>query len=246
MTAPPDVELRDATVRLGDISVSVSLQANAGRRLALVGPSGCGKTTTLRMIAGLTPLDGGDVFLGGKSMGGVRPEQRNVVMVFQDPALFPFHTVAENVGYGLKVRKVSPSARSEHVQAALDAVQLGGYADRWPGDLSGGERQRVALARALVVEPQVLLLDEPFASLDPSLRRDLQDLVCTLQEDRGMTALFVTHDFDEARAISHDLAVMIAGRIRQVGPTDQVSQHPVDDVVASFLQRPNPTIGATP
>lgn len=217
-----------------------NLVVPSGARLVLLGPSGCGKTTVLRLVAGLEPLDGGEVVIDGESMASVRPEHRDTVMVFQDQALFPFHTVAENVGFGLQVRRVPEPERSARVHAALAAVRLDGFADRWPGDLSGGERQRVSLARALVVEPRVLLLDEPFSSLDPPLRRDLQRLVCDLHDQHRVTSIFVTHDRDEALAVGTHIAVMVDGRIRHVVASHDVLTDPVDDQVAAFL-RPGTT-----
>jgi len=156
-------------------------------------------------------------------------------MVFQAHALFPFRTVAENVAYGLKIRKVSSAERHERTEAALSAVHLDRFADRWPADLSGGERQRVALARAIVIEPRVLLLDEPLSSLDPVLRSELQQLICEVQRERAITSIFVTHDRDEAHAVADEVAVMLNGRIQQVGSCQAVFADPCNDDVAHFL-----------
>lgn len=229
------LELRAARKDFADARINVSLRAESGEQLVLLGPSGCGKTTVLRMIAGLTELDSGDVLFDGQSMAGVAPENRDAAMVFQAHALFPFRTVFENVEYGLKIRKVPTTERSERTHAALDAVQLGPYADRWPDDLSGGERQRVALARAIVVEPRTLLLDEPLSSLDPVLRSDLQQLVRSVQRDRQITSVFVTHDREEAVAVADQIAVMLDGRVMQVGSPREVFAHPASDAVAHFL-----------
>jgi ABC-type Fe3+/spermidine/putrescine transport system ATPase subunit len=234
------VELRNARRSYPTCEVRADLVVPSGARLVLLGPSGCGKTTVLRLVAGLEPLDGGDVVIDGASMASVRPEHRDTVMVFQDQALFPFHTVAENVGYGLQVRKVPEPERSDRIRRALASVRLEGYADRWPGDLSGGERQRVSLARALVVEPRVLLLDEPFNSLDPPLRRELQRLVCELHDRHPVTSIFVTHDHDEALAIGTHIAVMDDGHVRHVDAVDDVLTDAVDDRVGAFL-RPRTT-----
>ncbi len=229
------VELRNATKRYTDAVIDASLRADGGRQLVLLGPSGSGKSTILRMIAGLVAPDSGSVTFDGESMESVLPENREAVMVFQDHALFPFHTVAENVGYGLKVRKVSAGERSRRVGEALAAVHLDGFEDRWPGDLSGGERQRVALARAIVVEPRVLLLDEPLSSLDPMLRLELQRLICDVQREFEITSIFVTHDLDEARAVADDVAVILDGTVAQYGAPEDVFDDPNSDRVAAFL-----------
>lgn len=229
------LELAAATVAHRDTRIEVSMRVDSGRQLALLGPSGCGKTTTLRMIAGLVRLDAGDVCFDGRSMANVRPEDRDAAMVFQEHALFPFRTVEENVEYGLSVRNVPAAERPARVQAALSAVQLPGLGDRWPDQLSGGQRQRVALARAIVVEPKVLLLDEPLSSIDPQLRSDLQQTICRVQRERAITSVFVTHDRNEARAVADDLAVMLDGRIRQVGHPAEVFANPADSEVAEFL-----------
>jgi len=229
------LELRKARKDFTDARIDVSVRANSGEQLVLLGPSGCGKTTVLRMIAGLAELDAGDVLFDGKSMVGVAPEQRDAAMVFQAHALFPFRTVFENVEYGLKIRKVPAAERDARTRSALDAVQLGSYGDRWPEDLSGGERQRVALARAIVVEPRVLLLDEPLSSLDPVLRAELQQLVRSVQRERSITSIFVTHDRDEAHAVADQVAVMVDGSVVQVGSPAEVFAQPCSDAVAHFL-----------
>ena len=232
------VELRDATKKFADAQVDASLKIESGRQLVLLGPSGSGKTTVLRMVAGLVEPDTGEILFDGHSMHGVRPELRDAAMVFQAHALFPFRTVGENVEYGLKIRKVAPDERASRTEQALAAVQLGGFSHRWPSELSGGERQRVALARALVIEPRVLLLDEPLSSLDPVLRAELQQLVCDLQQTRAITSIFVTHDRDEAMAVGDQVAVMLAGQVRQVGSPADVFAHPATEGVARFLGAP--------
>lgn len=229
------LELRNATKIFADATIDATLRVESGQQLVLLGPSGCGKTTVLRMIAGLVEPDAGDVIADGRSMIGVRPEARNAAMVFQAHALFPFQTVGENVEFGLKIRKVNGAERTERAERALAAVHLDGYRDRWPSELSGGERQRVALARAIVVEPKMLLLDEPLSSLDPVLRTELQQLICELQRSRGITSVFVTHDRDEARAVGDHVAVMLNGQVRQSGTPTQVFEHPADGDVARFL-----------
>ena len=229
------LELIEARKDFTDASVNASLRVESGTQLVLLGPSGCGKTTVLRMIAGLTQPDSGDIRFDDESVLGTKPEDRDAVMVFQAHALFPFRTVLENIAYGLKVRKVEKAERERRARAALRSVQLHGYEERWPDELSGGERQRVALARSIVVEPRVMLLDEPLSSLDPVLRNELQQLVLRVQRERQITSVFVTHDRDEARAVGHQIAVMLQGVIHQVGTPDDVFAHPVSDEVSRFL-----------
>lgn len=229
------LELRDATKVFADAQIDASFQVDSGRQLVLLGPSGCGKTTVLRMVAGLVEPDAGEILFDGQSIHGVRPELRDAAMVFQAHALFPFRTVGENVEYGLKIRKVAGEERASRTQRALAAVQLDGYTHRWPSELSGGERQRVALARALVIEPRVLLLDEPLSSLDPVLRGELQQLVCDLQQENAITSIFVTHDRDEALAVGDQVAVMLDGQVRQIGSPADVFANPATEDVARFL-----------
>ena len=187
------------------------------------------------MIAGLVQPDSGSVAFDGEPMESVLPEHREAAMVFQDHALFPFHTVTENVEYGLKVRKVDSAERARRAKDALAAVHLDGFEDRWPSDLSGGERQRVALARAIVVEPRVLLLDEPLSSLDPVLRLELQRLICDVQRKFEITSIFVTHDRDEARAVADEVAVVLDGTVEQTGAPNEVFENPNSERVAAFL-----------
>lgn len=231
------VELRGAAKIFADAEIDASLQVDSGSQLVLLGPSGSGKSTVLRMIAGLLELDRGEVFFDNQPMRAVPPEQRDAAMVFQQHQLFPFRTVAENVGYGLKIRKVATAERKSRIDDALAAVHLDGYQDRWPDDLSGGERQRVALARAIVVEPRVLLLDEPLSSLDPVLRGELQQLICQVQRSRSITTIFVTHDREEALAVGDQLAIMLGGHVHQAGDPELVFANPVSDQVAQFLGR---------
>jgi len=232
------VELVGAAKIFADAEINASLRVESGQQLVLLGPSGCGKTTVLRMIAGLLEPDAGQVLFDGEPMSGVPPENRNAAMVFQAHALFPFRTVAENVAYGLKLRKVRADERADRTAQALCAVHLDGYGDRWPADLSSGERQRVALARAVVIEPRVLLLDEPLSSLDPLLRQELQQLICQIQQDLGITSVFVTHDRNEARAVGDQVAVMLAGKVCQIDTPAQVFAAPVAADVAAFLGTP--------
>ena len=234
---PRRVTVENAHLSLGGTSVlrGVSLSIEPGSSVALLGPSGCGKTTLLRLIAGLERPDRGIVRLDNEVFSGngrfVEPERRRVGMVFQDGALFPHLTVAENVAFGLH----RTSDRDDRVAAALDLVGLAALADRLPAHLSGGERQRVALARALAPEPSVLLLDEPFASLDATLRVQLRTEVRRLLTQLGITSLFVTHDQDEAFVLGDEIAVMQQGRILQSGTPAQLYEQPSDRWIASFV-----------
>ena len=224
----------------GHTAVSgLNLRINEGELMVLLGPSGCGKTTTLRLIAGLLQPSGGDVLFGGVSVLDVPPEKRGAVMVFQEHTLFPFMSVGDNVAYGLKMRKFGPKEIREKVAHALTAVQLPGYEDRRPDSLSSGQRQRVALARALVVRPRLLLLDEPLSNLDPGLREELRQVVRTLQQQEGITTLFVTHDQAEAVAIADRIGVMMDGRLKQVGQPREFFENPVDAQIARFFGSSN-------
>lgn len=234
---PRRVTVEDAHLSLGGTPVlrGVSLSIEPGASIALLGPSGCGKTTLLRLIAGLERPDSGIVRLDDQVLSGndqfIEPEHRRVGMVFQDGALFPHLTVAENVAFGLH----NTPDRADRVAAALDLVSLGALADRLPARLSGGERQRVALARALAPEPAVLLLDEPFASLDATLRVQLRTEVRRLLSELGITSLFVTHDQDEAFVLGDEIAVMQQGRILQSGTPGELYEQPSDRWVATFV-----------
>ncbi|MGI9596489.1 MAG: ABC transporter ATP-binding protein [Acidimicrobiales bacterium] len=222
--------------RLDNVAVdNVDLTVEPGELFVLLGPSGCGKTSTLRLIAGLSQPTAGDVLFDGASMSGVPPEQRQAAMVFQDHSLLPFRTVADNVGFGLRLRKVPKSERGPRVSKALASVQLAGFEHRWPAELSGGERQRVALARALAIEPRILLLDEPLANLDRNLRWELGGMICDLQRRIGITTVMVTHDQDEAATMADRIGVMIDGQLRQVGTPSELRADPVDADVARFL-----------
>jgi ABC-type Fe3+/spermidine/putrescine transport system ATPase subunit len=207
----------------------------SGQITALVGPSGCGKSTLLRVIAGLAMPDAGDVCFDGKGMAGIAAEARGAVMVAQGGMLFPHMTVAENVGFGLRMRGVPRGAVAQQVDAMLVQVQLAGFGARRPAALSGGQAQRVALARALIVAPRVLLLDEPLSSLDPHLRDEMRDLIMTLQRATGITTLIVTHDRAEATAMAHQMALMLAGEIRQTGVPEMLYARPADADVARFF-----------
>lgn len=214
----------------------VSLSIGDGELMVLLGPSGCGKTTVLRVIAGLTAPATGDVQFDRRSVLGTPPERRGAVMVFQDHALLPFRTVAENVGFGLQIRKVTKADRRRRVAEALELVQLPDFGPRWPNELSGGQRQRVALARALVVEPKLLLLDEPLSSLDQQLRAELGQAICEIQRRVGITTVMVTHDQSEAHAMADRAAVMVEGTIRQTGSPVEIASAPIDPTVARLLR----------
>lgn len=224
----------------GDRAVSdLNLRIDAGELMVLLGPSGCGKTTTLRLIAGLLQPSSGDVLFDGNSVLELPPERRGAVMVFQEHTLFPFMSVGENVAYGLKMRKLPVGEIEAKVTEALMDVQLPGFAERSPASLSSGQRQRAALARALVVRPRLLLLDEPLSNLDPSLREELRQVVRTLQQQAGITTIFVTHDQAEAMAVADRIALMVDGRIKQVGHPREFFENPVDAQVARFFGSSN-------
>ncbi len=216
-----------------------SLAVERGTVLTLLGPSGCGKTTLLRTIAGFVEPDAGRVRIGGRDITGLAPNERRVGYVFQNYALFPHLTVAGNVAYGLRVRRVGRAETAERVGRALDLVALSGLGDRYPAQLSGGQQQRVAIARALVLEPDVLLLDEPFNALDAALRTTMQVELRKLIDRVGITSIFVTHDQAEAMALSDQVAVMRAGRIEQMAPPLEIYDHPRTAYVAGFIGRAN-------
>jgi putative spermidine/putrescine transport system ATP-binding protein len=217
----------------------VDLAVGDGEFFTLLGPSGSGKTTTLRMIAGFEQPDRGRVLLGGHDITHRPPYTRDVNTVFQDYALFPHMTVAENVGYGLKVKGVSRRERAAQVNEVLRMVRLEGFGGRKPVQLSGGQRQRVALARSIVNRPKVLLLDEPLGALDLKLRQEMQVFLKALQQDLGMTFLYVTHDQEEALTMSDHIAVFNHGRIEQIGSPREVYERPSTEFVAGFVGTSN-------
>ncbi|PHK95309.1 Fe3+/spermidine/putrescine ABC transporter ATP-binding protein [Pseudoroseomonas rhizosphaerae] len=217
----------------------VDLEVAQGEMVALLGPSGCGKTTTLRMVAGFIPPSGGRVLIGGQDVTRAPPYARDTGMVFQSYALFPHMSVAQNVAFGLEMRKVGRAERDERVMEALRLVRLDHLADRLPRQLSGGQQQRVALARALVVNPAVFLLDEPLSNLDAKLRGEVRMEIRALQQRLGLTTLIVTHDQEEALTMADRLVVMERGRVRQVGTAEELYEHPADPFVAGFVGRCN-------
>ena len=214
---------------------AVSLSVKRGEFMTLLGPSGCGKTTLLNLAAGFFSPDGGEISIDGKRVNDVPTYQREIGMMFQNYALFPHMSVASNIAYGLKVRHISKSEQERRVNAVLALVKLTGLQDRMPRQLSGGQQQRVALARALVINPAVLLLDEPFSALDKNLRAAMQVELRDIQRKLGVTTLFVTHDQSEALSMSDRVAVMSQGRIRQLGTPADVYCRPSDRFVASFV-----------
>ena len=213
----------------------IDLEIEAGEFFTMLGPSGSGKTTTLRMIAGFEDPTSGTVELAGRDVSGLPPYERAVNTVFQDYALFPHMTVADNVAYGLKVAKVDKVERARRRDEALEMVRLPGYGDRKPAELSGGQRQRVALARAIVNRPRVLLLDEPLGALDLKLREQMQTELKSIQGEVGITFVYVTHDQDEALTMSDRIAVFNDGRIEQVSTPEDLYEHPVNEFVADFV-----------
>ncbi|CAD7035642.1 ABC transporter ATP-binding protein [Pseudorhizobium endolithicum] len=217
----------------------VSLSAERGEFISLLGPSGCGKTTTLQMIAGFVEPSSGSIWLDGQPLTTVKPQNRGLGVVFQSYALFPHMTVAENVGFGLDMRKIREPERGRRVRDVLELVQLEQHRDRLPAQLSGGQQQRVALARALVIAPPLLLLDEPLSNLDAKLRAEMQLELRRIQRSFGTTTVMVTHDQDEAMALSDRIAVMDSGRIVQLGRPQDVYERPATAFVASFLGSTN-------
>lgn len=213
----------------------LDLAVASGSLTALLGPSGCGKTTTMKMTAGLVPPDAGEILLDGAPVTSLPPDRRGVAMVFQNPLLFPHLTVAQNVGFGLRMRGLPPSTIAESVAAMLSRVRLDGLGDRSPVQLSGGQQQRAALARALVLRPRVLLLDEPLSGLDPSLRDEMRILIRDLQRETRITTLVVTHDQAEAVALADRIALMLDGRLAQYGPPRDFYDRPASMAVARFF-----------
>jgi putative spermidine/putrescine transport system ATP-binding protein len=234
---PADIRLRSLTKRFGDVVAvdAVDLDIAPGEFFTLLGPSGSGKTTTLRMIAGFEPPDEGSIELAGQDVSGLPPYDRPVNTVFQDYALFPHMTVQQNVEYGLLVKKVAKGERRRRAEEALGMVRLGGYGGRKPAQLSGGQRQRVALARAIVNRPRVLLLDEPLGALDLKLRQAMQIELKQIQQEVGITFVYVTHDQEEALTMSDRLAVFNEGKVEQVGLPAEVYEHPQTEFIAAFV-----------
>ena len=234
------IEFRQVTKRYGGsdsplVVKGIDLKVPKGTLTTILGPSGCGKTTTLRMIAGLDSPSGGQIFIDGQDVTTLGPAERNVSMVFQSYALFPHLSVLENVSYGLQVSGVSKSETSRRAKAAMDSVGLSGFDQRSPSELSGGQQQRVAVARSLVLEPSVLLFDEPLSNLDARLRRSMREEIRDLQQRLKLTVAYVTHDQAEALAVSDQIVIMNAGLIAQAGTPQQLYEEPDSEFVAGFM-----------
>ena len=224
------------TVRAVD---GVDLAVGDGEFFTLLGPSGCGKTTLLRMIAGFCELDAGEIRFGDRRIDRLPAHTRDIGMVFQNYAVFPNLTVAGNVAYGLKARRISGAELARRVEEVLGLVQLAGYGERWPHQLSGGQLQRVAIARALVIRPQVLLFDEPLSNLDARLRVSMRSEIRDLQKSLGITAIYVTHDQEEAMSVSDRIALMQSGRLEQVGRPAEIYRNPTSRFAAEFMGTTN-------
>ena len=235
------VIIKDAVKKYGDFIAlkGVSLDIREGEFFTLLGPSGCGKTTLLRMIAGFNSIEGGEFYFGDRLINAVPAHKRDIGMVFQNYAIFPHLTVAENVAYGLKARKVPASEIAPRVAEALELVQIAHLSKRKPNELSGGQQQRVALARAFVIEPSVLLMDEPLSNLDAKLRVQMRTVIKKLQRKLGITTIYVTHDQEEALAISDRIAVMKDGVIMQIGTPTEIYAKPQNPFVAGFIGTSN-------
>ena len=237
MNTPAALRFEQVTKAFGEVVAvnEVSFEIAPGELVTLLGPSGCGKTTTLRMIAGLELATSGQIFIGARNVTDLPATARDVAMVFQSYALFPHMTVSENVAYGLTVSGTAKSASRERAEAALELVGLAGYGDRLPSELSGGQQQRVAVARAVVLEPEVLLFDEPLSNLDAKLRRRVREEVRELQQKLGITAVYVTHDQEEALAVSDRIIVMNEAVIAQIGTPRQLYEEPTSRFIADFI-----------
>jgi putative spermidine/putrescine transport system ATP-binding protein len=236
-----DLRISGVVKRFGQVTAvdGVDVHVAQGHLLSLLGPSGCGKTTLLRMIAGLEEPDAGTLAIGGEDITHVPVNQRGIGMVFQSYALFPNMTAAENIGYGLRLRRWSKDRIASRVGEMVDLIQIGDAAKRYPHQMSGGQQQRVALARALAIEPRVLLLDEPLSALDAQVRVALREGIRTIQQQLGITSVYVTHDQEEALSISDEVVVMRAGRIEQAGPPEELYGRPATPFVASFVGAAN-------
>ena len=235
------IHINHAVKKYGDTVVipDLSLTVKEGEFFTLLGPSGCGKTTLLRMIAGFNSIEGGEFYFNDKLINNLEPGKRNTGMVFQNYAVFPHLTVRKNVAYGLTNRKLSKEEIKKRTDEYLDLVQITQYADRLPERLSGGQQQRVALARALVISPDVLLMDEPLSNLDAKLRVEMREVIKEIQNGLGITTVYVTHDQEEAMAVSDRIAVMNAGVIQHLGTPQDIYQRPANLFVASFIGRTN-------
>lgn len=236
-----EIKIDHAKKIYGDIAVieDLNLDIPDGSLFTLLGPSGCGKTTLLRMIAGFNSIEGGEFYFGKTKINDMEPSRRNIGMVFQNYAIFPHLTVRDNVAFGLKQKKVSKEELTKQTEKYLNLMQINQFADRKPDQLSGGQQQRVALARALAVNPDVLLMDEPLSNLDAKLRLDMRQAIREIQHEVGITTVYVTHDQEEAMAISDKIAVMNHGKIQQIGRPKELYHRPKNEFVATFIGRTN-------
>ena len=233
--------VKDAVKKYGDNTVipDLSLDIKEGEFFTLLGPSGCGKTTLLRMIAGFNSIEGGDIYFNDRRINDLDPAKRNIGMVFQNYAIFPHLTVRDNVAFGLKQKKMDKKTIAEQTDKFMKLMHIDEYADRMPERLSGGQQQRVALARALVIQPDVLLMDEPLSNLDAKLRVEMRTVIKEIQHNVGLTTVYVTHDQEEAMAVSDRIAVMNLGEIQQIGSPKTLYQRPANLFVSSFIGRTN-------
>ncbi|KQU63301.1 peptide ABC transporter substrate-binding protein [Bacillus sp. Leaf406] len=238
---PTQITFNDVTKKYGDTTVidGLSLDIKEGELFTLLGPSGCGKTTLLRMIAGFHSVDGGEISFNEQVINEIPVNKRDIGMVFQSYAIFPHMTVKDNVKYGLNARKLPKDEKSRRLEEILETVQITQYQDRLPARLSGGQQQRVALARAIVIHPKVLLMDEPLSNLDAKLRIDMRRAINEIQKKIGITTVYVTHDQEEALAISDRIAVMNHGEIQQVGSSTDIYLRPANQFVATFIGHSN-------
>ncbi len=231
------IDIQNVTKRFGSMAAvsEVSLSIQEGELFTLLGPSGCGKTTLLRLIAGFATPDEGEIQFNGQRVNDVPPHERGIGMVFQNFALWPHMTVVQNIAYGLKLRGIARADIAARVGAVLEKVKLAGFGDRYPGQLSGGQQQRVALARALVLNPKILLLDEPLSNLDAKVRVQVRQEIRKLQKELGITTMYVTHDQEEALTLSDRIAVFNQGKVFQVGPPKELYERPANRFVADFI-----------
>jgi putative spermidine/putrescine transport system ATP-binding protein len=223
----------------GDGVRDINLEVYNGELITMLGPSGCGKTTILRTIGGFLPIDKGDIAIDGKSIASLPPEKRPTAMVFQNYNLWPHMSIYENLAFGLKLRKIPKDEIKHRIEGMLDMVKMQGAQKKYPGQLSGGQQQRIAISRALLLQPEVLLLDEPFSALDARIRIQMREELKKIQSELGITVVFVTHDQEEAMAISHRIVVMNKGQFEQVGTPTEVYDDPASKYVASFIGEMN-------
>lgn len=235
------LQIKDMTkhYKNGDGVEHINIEVHKGEFLTMLGPSGCGKSTILRTIGGFLDIDGGDILIDGQSVKNLPPEKRPTAMVFQSYNLWPHMTVAENLAFGLKIKKLPKNLIEEKIKKGLALVNMSGTEKKYPGQLSGGQQQRIAIARALLLEPSVLLLDEPFSALDAKIRQQMREELKRIQEELQITVVFVTHDQEEAMVLSHRIVVMNKGVVEQVGTPVEIYDHPASKFVASFIGEMN-------